>query len=181
VLLSTLVWLENTIVDRNGKPFFIVHPLDGDKLEWSGFTADEPYAQIRALLTEKSGKFVPPFDGHEMFGLTAALVNLIFMEQPRFRECHGYANRFFLGGTQCVSKWPVIGQFEREPERHGPAVVKFKYKKKAFGDLPPPLVVDFSILLHGSASGVAVDVLGQGNEIGRFALFCESMEAKRDD
>jgi hypothetical protein len=180
VFLSTLVWLENAIVERNGKPFFVVRPREGDKFEWSGFTPDEPYMQLRALLAENSGKFVPPFDGHEMFGLTSALVNLILMEQPRFRECHGYANRFFLGGAQFVSKWPVIGQFEREPERHGPTVVKFKYKKKAFGDLPPPLVVDFSMLLYGSGSGIAVDVLGQGNEIGRFALFCESLEAKRD-
>jgi hypothetical protein len=111
-----------------------------------------------------------------MFGLTTAIVNLIFMELPGFRECGEYENRYFLGGAQFVSKWPVIGQFEKEPDRHLPTVVKFKYKKKMFGDLLPPLVVDFSALVTGLAHSVVVDVSGDGSEAGQFARFCERWE-----
>jgi hypothetical protein len=180
LLASTLVWLENSITERNGKPFFVVRQLDNHSHEWSGFTPDEAYSQIRSVLAEKSVKFVPPFDGHEMFGLTTALVNFVLIEQPRFAECIRYANRFFRGGFQFVSRWPVIGKFDREPERQSATVVKFKYKKKAFGDLLPPLVIDFSALLNSHADGIVVDVLGEGNEVGQFASFCERWARKRE-
>jgi hypothetical protein len=112
-----------------------------------------------------------------MFGLTTALGNLIFTEQPSSRACVKHANRHFLGGAQFVSKWPVIGQLEKEPDRHLPAVVKFKYKKKVFGDLLPPLGVDFSALLNGHPNSIVVAVLTEKSEVGQFARFYQGWEA----
>jgi hypothetical protein len=131
---------------------------------------------------EKSGKFVPPFDGHEMFGLTSAIVHQILMESPGIEKCTLYAKRYFKSVFQFISKWPVIGQFEKEPEKQTVAqVVKFKFKKKTFGDLLPPLVIDFSALFSNEPKNLIVDVIGEGNELGKMAKLYEQWAARRHD
>jgi hypothetical protein len=167
---SSLMWLETSISEQNGAPWFTVRPRDQNQdVAFSGATPDEPFAEVRARIMKRTGRYFPEFDGHEMFGLTSALFHRIVMELPGFEACVDYHKRFFRGAFQFVSKWPVIGQYTKEPEKQPiPHIVKFKYKKKVFGDLLPPLVVDFSPLL-AEPSGLVIDVMGPGSELGDMA------------
>jgi hypothetical protein len=108
--------MEGFITERMNRPFFVVRQYNGGDLEFGGSTQDEPDAQFRTRLLEKSGKFVPPFDRLEMFGLTFAIVHQILLKFPGIEKCKLYAKTCFKSLFWFIFKWPAIGPFEKEPE-----------------------------------------------------------------
>ncbi|OHS95210.1 hypothetical protein TRFO_02152 [Tritrichomonas foetus] len=161
---ETQIWTLCTIHEKDGKPWFVIESKDGRDFKFEGLTPNAPFKEYRTKLMKKLGKYIPPYDGHEMFGLHSALIHRIFIDMPGREKCENYERRFFKGGFSFVSKWPIIGQFEKEPERvQSPQPVtqtisKFKYKRKLFGDILQPLVLDFSPLYSQEMSGLMVDL-----------------------
>ena len=160
------VWMDCTISEKNGKPWFTVKPWKSDSWRRAGKTPDEPFAEIRARIMKKGHKWVPPIDGHEMFGLTSAFVNRLFIELPGFEQCLDYHRRYFRHKISFVSEWPTIGQFEANPDRlpqipkpqSKEQAPKTKQKKKP-EEFTPPLKVNFSALLAPQTdTGTVVDV-----------------------
>lgn len=155
---DNLVWMDCTITDKNGKPCFTVKPWKSDSWRHSGRTPDEPFAEIRARIMKKGNKWVPPIDGHEMFGLTSAFVHRLLAEAPGFDQCQDYRQRYFRYPISFVKDWPTIGQFEGSSERI-PQVpkpvpkeppVKTKPKKKQTTEFVPPLKISFAPLFAES-------------------------------
>jgi hypothetical protein len=136
-----------------------------------GRTPSEPFEEIRTKIARKTHKWLPPIDGHEMFGFTSAFVHRLIMEMRGFELCPGYTRRFFRSNFAFVSDWPTIGQFEPNPERLAQAVVtqpgapKFRFKKRAFGDTLPPLVLNLAPLFSGDERSVVVHVRAPADEI----------------
>ena len=166
-VLKTLIWIEATITERDGKPYFVLKQLANEgEFEFSGFTPDEPYEEVRKKIMELSEMFIPPFDGHEMLGLTSALFHKIVSEMPGFDQCDQYVRRHFRSMFRFVSQWPTIGQFEKEPEKMQIVqTTKFKFKKKVFGDMLPPLVLDFKSLFTRDTEPLVVDVFSSGGDM----------------
>ena len=104
-------------------PWFTVKPYKGETWKFAGRTPDEPFADLRAKLAKKTHKFIPPIDGHEMFGFTTSLFHRIIVEMPGFEYCEQYIKRSFRTPVTLTSDWPIIGKFEGTGERivhHGP-------------------------------------------------------------
>jgi hypothetical protein len=102
-----------------------------------------------------------------MFGFTTAFIHRIIMEIPGFELCLSYNRRFFRSNFAFVNDWPVIGRFETNPEKlvqsqtlTGGNSARFRFKKKAFGDVLPPLVLNFSCLFGGEEKNLVVNVRG---------------------
>ena len=168
---ETQIWILCTITEKedeeskNKIPWFVVEPKEGKDFKFEGSTPDEAFEGYRSKMIKKIGKFVPPFDGHEMFGLQSALVHRIFIDMPGIEKCEKYQRRFFRSCFPLVFKWPIIGQFEKEPEKQQnsspvqqASTSKFKYKRKIFGEILQPLVLDFSPLFSQEKSGLVVDL-----------------------
>ena len=149
-----LMWVECTISEKNDAPVFTVKPWKGDSWRLSGATPDEPFAELRARLMKKTHKFVPPIDGHEMFGLTSAFVNRLFLDMPGCDDCVQYRKRYFRHPISLVNDWPTIGHFESSSERQSqiPKAIKEaiakKQKKKKPNDELVPLRLNFGPLFH---------------------------------
>lgn len=170
---NTQIWVYCTIVekdsedDENNKkiPWFVIEPKEGKEFKFEGKSPDDAFEAFRVKMAKRLGKFVPPFDGHEMFGLQSALVHRILIDMPGIENCENYQRRFFKSCFPLVSKWPIIGQFEKEPEKQQGAAQtpqasssKFKYKRKIFGEILQPLVLDFSPLFSQEKSGLVIDL-----------------------
>ena len=164
---KTLIWIEGTITEKDGKPYFVLHQLANEgEFEFGGFTPDEPYEEVRKKIAEISGKFIPPFDGHEMLGLTTALFHKIVSEMPGLDQCTNYIPRHFRSTFRFISQWPIIGQFEKEPEKlQIVQTTKFKFTKKMFGDMLPPLVLDFKSLFTRESEPLVVDVFSASSDM----------------
>jgi len=176
-----LVWYECSIELKNEKPLFVVHPLhsEGNRLEAT--TPDEVFSIFRTKLMKKAGIFIPPYDGHEMFGLTTAFVHKLLLEMPGIDQCENYQRRHFTTAFPIIQKWPVIGQFEKEPEKPVISVQtkqnisKFKYKKKVFGDISPPLVLDLTPLISDEKNRYVIDMRQEGCDIRKLINCCDKM------
>jgi hypothetical protein len=159
-----LIWVEATVEERDGLPLFVIKPMKSDGFNFVGLTPSEPFEEIRTRIMKKTRKYIPPMDGHEMFGLTSAFVHRLLMDMPGFELCPAYQRRFFRSTLGFVNDWPTIGQFEPNPEKLNQLALAqspqlhFKFKKKAFGDVLPPLVLNFTQLYSGDEKGVTVNV-----------------------
>jgi hypothetical protein len=158
------LWVETTVEERDDRPLFVIKPMRGDAWKYAGETPSAPFEELRARIMRKTKRFVPPIDGHEMFGFTSAFVHRLLMDAPGFELCPGYQRRFFRSTLTFVNEWPTIGHFEPNPERltqlaqlQSPTM-HFKFKKKAFGDVLPPLVLNFAQLYSGDVKAMTVNV-----------------------
>lgn len=144
-------------------PWFVIEPRSGKDFKFEGETPNEAFENYRSKTIKRLGRFVPPFDGYEMFGLHAALVHRLFLDMPGIEHCSIYEKRFFKSSFPLVSKWPIIGQFEKEPEKTPapqPAAQlssKFKFKRKMFGEVVQPLVISFTPLYTQDESELTLD------------------------
>ena len=159
------IWINCTILEKDDKPWFVVEPREGNDFKFESSSPDLVFQEYRKKMSRNS-KFIPPFDGHEMFGLKCALIHRIFIDTPGIEKCDKYERRFFKAGFSLSSTWPIIGQFEKEQDRsQSPQPLqmsKFKYKRKLFGDILQPLVLDFSPLFTHEKSGFIIDLKIQG-------------------
>jgi hypothetical protein len=168
---ENLVWMEATVEEDEGRPLFVVKPKKGGTSRYVGRTPSEPFEELRDKITRKTHMWLPPIDGHEMFGFTSAFVHRLIMEMRGFELCPRYTRRFFRSNFAFVSDWPTIGQFEPNPERLAQTVAaqtgapKFRFKKRAFGDTLPPLVLNLAPLFSGDERSVVVHVRAPADEI----------------
>lgn len=157
-----LTWVECTITEKNGEPLFSIAPYNEENgFYFEGKDPDVPFQQLRNRLMKKFRKYIPPYCGHEMFGLTSAFVNRLFIEMQGIEKCTNYCRRFFKSTFMLIPKWPIIGQYEPNYKNLAPQLhttTKFHYSRKAFGDLLPPLVLNFSPLFSCDEKMIVVDV-----------------------
>jgi hypothetical protein len=163
---ESLIWMECFVEEKDDNPLFIVKPYKSETFRFIGPTPNAPFEELRGILAKKR-KIVPPIDGHEMFGFTTAFVHRLLMEMPGFELCLSYNRRFFRSNFAFVSEWPTIGRFETNPEKllqnqnlSGANSARFRFKKKAFGDVLPPLVLNFSCLFAGDERNSIINVRG---------------------
>lgn len=164
-----LMWVECTIGENDNAPVFSIKPWKGDSWRFSGPTPDAPFSELRARLMKKAHAFVQPIDGHEMFGLTSAFVNRLFLETPGCDQCVEYRPRYFRSNISLVSEWPTIGRFDSSSERQFQAPktptreVSKKQKNKKRAEDGIPLRLDFSPLFaeQPASNSVTVDIRAQ--------------------
>lgn len=173
---DTKVWTDCFIELKDDKLNFVVWPDGDENSKIEGSTPDEVFEIYRIQLSRFSGLLITYIDGHEMFGLDSPLVNILLNNMPNIDECEKFHKRYFSTVIPLTQKWPVIGQFEKEPEamviaqpkatvqpaptpKSSPIHRKFKFKKRVFGDLPPPLVVDFNPLASDNSKRLSLDFM----------------------
>jgi hypothetical protein len=183
-----LTWFEGSIEERNDKPLFVVKQLKGDGTRYVGTTPGMPFEELRAKLMKKTRKWLPPIDGHEMFGFTSAFVHRLLIEMKGFERCLGYRRRFFRSNIGFVNEWPTIGQFEANPEKLAQVIpttlgtTKTKLKKKAFKDSLPPLILNFAPLFAGEERNLVLSVRSEGTPLRRlFERYEKWEEPNLDD
>ncbi|EAX90228.1 hypothetical protein TVAG_086010 [Trichomonas vaginalis G3] len=173
---DTKVWMYCKIELNDEKLNFVIWPDSDPNSKIEGKDPDDVFNQYRLQLQRFCGQPVTYIDGHEMYGLTSPLVNILLQNMEGIDELNGYQKRYFSSVIPLTQKWPVIGQFEKEPEamviaqpkatvqtvppaKSSGNVIprKFKFKKRVFGDLPPPLVVDFAPLAADQSKSLALD------------------------
>lgn len=165
------IWVECTITEENGKPYFIINDYKSiEHFHFEGNTPDEPFEQLRSQAIKKLKKFIPPFNGHEMYGLTSAIFHRLLINMPGIEHCPNYVRRFFCTNFQFINQWPVIGQFEKEPEKQtinnvNSQASKFKFKKKTFGDILPPLVINLNPLYLQNTTNIFIDINSNSNDL----------------
>ena len=157
---------------------FIINPKPNDEVHTIvGKTPDECFEQYRSELEATAGFHITYYDGHEMFGLTTGFVHRLLLEMPRIDECTNYKHRFFSTIFPLNPRWPQIGVFEKDNEKNSqqlfmtsqatlnpnPTVLKqsskkFKFKKRDFGELLPPLVVECSMLKSDASKRYSLDI-----------------------
>jgi hypothetical protein len=168
--------MECSVEEKDDKPLFVVKPYKSEAFRFVGSTPNAPFEELRGKLAKQKRKIVPPFDGHEMFGFTTAFVHRLLMEMPGFELCLAYNRRFFRSSFAFVSEWPTIGRFETNPEKllqnqnlSGASSARFRFKKKAFGDVLPPLVLNFSCLFADDEGNATISVRGGDAKLSELA------------
>ena len=147
------------------------------------FEGDDPnivFEKVRQkLISVSNGIWIPPFDGYEMFGFESAKFHQVLSNIPGTEDCTEYQKRFFRTTLNIVHDYPVLGLFDQPyDKRKGPlhsGDSKFQYKKKSFGDLPQPIIINFSPLYNNTSfnseivfmnnTGVKFDQLIQRYEV----------------
>ena len=172
------VWVICQIEERRGDIVFAIHPFDCEGPRVEGQTPDEVVENYLTKISKKTSVPYTSFSGHEFFGLNSPLVNRLLLDMPGIEQCTSYKHRFFSSTITLSSRWPTIGHFEKEiekpkPVQHHAAVAqpkpapvkavkvqtnKFKYKKKSFGELLPPLVLDLSSIASSKNLKYTVDI-----------------------
>lgn len=154
-------WYECEIKEENKKLVFNIKILDTETNLFSGSTPDEAVQKLKAKLQERGIRGVS-LDGHEFFGLNSPLVHKIFSENEELQK-GGYFPRFFSTNLILTSKWPEIGKFSKDAEKPAATVATtqsthFKFKKKQFGNLQQPIVIDLMELMNSDAQRYSMDI-----------------------
>ena len=173
---NMLAWAECRIDLDNDELVFIINPTPTTEVEtYKGKTADEVFEKYRVDLKKAADMHITYYDGNEMFGLTTGFIHRLLLEMKGIETCTNYKRRFFSAVYPINTKWPQIGRYEGDGETTSSSssqaaassanaavpkqnIKKFKFKKKAFGELLPPLVVDCESLVADDSQRYSLDI-----------------------
>ncbi|OHS98927.1 hypothetical protein TRFO_34726 [Tritrichomonas foetus] len=141
--------------------------INSSKLgELRGKTPDLVFQKVRQQIMRHRKTWIPPFDGKEMFGFKSAKFHRLLLEMPNFQECMNYEKRVFRTQLVFSHEWPTLGIFEslvdKKKAAAPPSDNKFQYRKREFGEILRPIVINFSPLFTNDPRNAEISIMSNG-------------------
>lgn len=172
-----LIWLNASIRlnQAEDKLQFVVRKEKEKSAEIVDDSPDLVFEKVRQKIIKRNRMWIPPIDGHEMFGLKSRAFHQLLLDLPNIEQCDQYQKRFFYSPLLILHDWPVLGRFDKKMpafygsvtpsgEQSSKAMISNprspSIRKKDFGPLIRPLVFNCRPIFAAPQETASVSVSG---------------------